>query len=223
MLKEKWPIYEKDRIIDVPGKFNKSIIRALYSIHDAPISNFKTGLSNKIKYALIMLGYEFGYCGYANITKGKSTNKMIRNIKTYIKAQKARFKFTDHSFHNTEWLFDVHWYRDRKNTHFMPEHLYLACESELQKPRSRKKGQKDFSGLPYQAVRYDFQKLLVCNARLRLMIFQVDKESHLYDRKVGLAPYFRKAIRTYKELPKGSSFLFICYIDRKFYYYNIQK
>ena len=77
---------------------------------------------------------------------------------------------------------------------------------------------EDASKQPYSAVKYDFQKLLVANAVLRLLIFRVSHLDNLHNVKDGLAIYFKKAIESYKCLQVGSKFLFVCYIGKEIYY-----
>ena len=79
-------------------------------------------------------------------------------------------------FKNSEWLFDLHWYTDGKNP-YTTLTLPLVMECEWQQKRKGDKVNK-FSG-----IKYDFQKLLVANAELRLMIFKVVKQTDLDELK----------------------------------------
>ena len=73
----------------------------------------------------------------------------------------------------------------------------------------------------YSGFKYDFQKLLVCNAQLRLMIFQIKKMDDL----INLEEYFNKAIQDYSLLAKGARFLFLAFFpkEEKMFYKEIKK
>ena len=73
----------------------------------------------------------------------------------------------------------------------------------------------------YSGFKYDFQKLVVCNAQLRLMIFQIKKMDDL----INLEEYFNKAIQNYSFLAKGSRFLFLAFFpkEEKVFYKEIKK
>lgn len=70
----------------------------------------------------------------------------------------------------------------------------------------RRKGD---SKVPYSGIKYDFQKLIVSNAGLRLMIFKIKKLSNLDE----LGRYFQNNITNYTQLPLKSAFLFIAFCD----------
>ena len=61
---------------------------------------------------------------------------------------------------------------------------------------------KDRKKVPFSGIKYDFQKLLLANANVRLMVFKFQKSEHLND----LYSYFYKNIKGYKHLPKGAYF-----------------
>ncbi len=104
-------------------------------------------------------------------------------------------------FVNKEWLYDVHLYTDVKGEDYMPELFLLACECEWSKHNSKNWKQN------FKDIGYDFQKLLFCNALLRLFICRVNKQEEL-----GLLhTYFSNSIKHFRQLEKGAHFLFICY------------
>ena len=107
-------------------------------------------------------------------------------------------------FKNVEWLYDLHWYTEAEDDDYIPTGLPLVveCEWSSYKPKDGR--------IPFGAIKYDFQKLLVCNAELRLMIFTIRKDDDL----VVLDHYFTKAINSYNQLAENSEFLFIGY-DRR--------
>ena len=117
-------------------------------------------------------------------------------------------------FKNAEWLFDLHWYVEGDEP-YTTVGLPLVMECEW---NPRKKGVR---GIPYSGIKYDFQKLLVSNADLRLMIFSVGGFNDLET----LNLYFENVIANYKNLAEGSKFLFVAFFDkeRTFYYKEISK
>lgn len=117
-------------------------------------------------------------------------------------------------FSNKEWLYDLHWYTEIKEPYepYMPTSVPLVVECEWTPNRRGEKIQ-----VPYSGVKYDFQKLLVANADLRLMIFKIKKNDDLLE----LDKYFDKAIDSYKHLEKNSKFLFIAFEEKiKGFYYT---
>ncbi len=90
-----------------------------------------------------------------------------------------------------EWLFDLAWYKYNKNRQL--ENLYLAMESEW--------GNKD-------AIRFDFEKLLVARAKYRLLIFQGIKiQEILVDLK--------QRINIFESRQKGDRYLFAGWDKKK--------
>lgn len=151
--------------------------------------------SNTIKYSLVNLGHELGYRVYAN----------------GLSEQQRQEQWEKYKFVCREFLCDVHWYVDKAGKFYILENVILVAESELGAAR---KG--DISKLRNPAIKFDFQKLLIANADLRLMIFKVHKIEHLSE----LNRYFEEAIREYRTLRKKSCFLFICFVhDSKSLFY----
>lgn len=117
-------------------------------------------------------------------------------------------------YKNTEWLYDLHWYTEADEP-YLPISLPLVVECEWSPKR------KSDRKVPYSGIKYDFQKLLVANADLRLMIFIIKKDNDI----VELDNYFDKAINKYEHLEPGSKFLFIAFDERinGFHYVDKQK
>ena len=107
-------------------------------------------------------------------------------------------------FKNVEWLYDLHWYTEVPGEDFMTNELPLVVECEWN-PRFRNDPR-----IPYGGIKYDFQKLLVTNAELRLMIFIIKKDCDLE----RLDDYFEKAIDNYQHLRKDAKFLFVAYDEQ---------
>jgi len=89
----------------------------------------------------------------------------------------------------------------------------MECEWQ-QKRKADKK-------IPFSGIKYDFQKLLVSNAELRLMLFNIEKLKDMEE----LSLCFTDNIRNYMHLEKGSAFLFIGFFakGRKLYYTEMFK
>lgn len=218
-----WLKYNKGQVITLPDTDAASIVQALPDIYyDRDLSRLRPGLTNKIKFVLLKLGYQLGYCGYANLERSPSTGELKSLINKEIDIWRDKFKFKDHRFRNREWQYDIHWYRDNPDTHFMPATLNMACECELHPSRGLK-DQKEHGEYFRPAVRYDFQKLLASNAMLRVMIFRVNNKFELEDPRKGLSAYFIEAIELYQQLPAGSKFLFICLHHHNFHYCYYEK
>jgi hypothetical protein len=177
------------KALGLKHKYSKKIIVLLdqisktyvYAKHDARKPN-----SNAIKYNIVKLGHQLGYKVYAN----------------GLTEEQKQEQFNNYKFLNREFLFDIHWYKDKKGEFYMPEKISLVAESEL---GDRRKG--DQSKLKNPAVMFDFQKLLMANAELRLLIFKVKNRSELQ----ALEHYFEKSIGAYKQLEKDAIFLFACF------------
>jgi hypothetical protein len=106
-------------------------------------------------------------------------------------------------YKNNEWLYDLHWYTEAEEP-YLPTSLPLVVECEW---NPRKKGVRK---IPYSGIKYDFQKLLVANAELRLMIFIIERDKDL----IELDKYFDRAIDNYTHLEADSKFLFIAFDER---------
>jgi len=68
-------------------------------------------------------------------------------------------------------------------------------------------------------MKWDFQKLLIANANLRLMIFELCKT----DDFEHLNQYFEEAINNFEELKNGAQFLIITFYNDTFLYKIIKK
>jgi hypothetical protein len=149
-----------------------------------------------VKTELAILGHKLGFKVYANHLSAANLTKIGNH------------------FNPTEWMYDVHWYTE--HDHYSTTSLELAVESEWESRRKDDKSNDFHSG-----VKYDFQKLLITNANLRLMIFKVSKEEELET----LYTYFKAAIKGYTSLIEGDTFLFIAFHNKSksFYYTELRK
>jgi hypothetical protein len=90
-----------------------------------------------------------------------------------------------------------------RNHEYVPTSLSLVAEFEW-----RPKREED-SIVPYSGFKFDFQKLLVANADLKLMVFRTKANDESFSE---LDDYFEKAISSYTNLKPGSRFLFIAVV-----------
>lgn len=222
-----WHKYEDKLSIKSKSAISKLIIEELANIPlQLRLKSESEELTNQIKFQLVKLGYQKGYCVYTCLKKSKSqknkiaiNNKrklLLSEIKNIVAEAKKKYDFGDHKFSNREWLFDIHWYSD--DAHYCPRFLTLVAESELGNHRI-----EDISQQPYSSVKYDFQKLLVANAELRLLIFRVPDLDYLYNSDYGLAAYFIKSIQAFDCLTVGSKFLFICFCKNEIFFRELTK
>lgn len=84
--------------------------------------------------------------------------------------------------YHSEWLYDIVWYKSNCNKQL--ESIELVMETELQ------------YGL--NTIKYDFEKLLVANARRRIMLCLAGKLE-----VESIKNYFDSAIKGYSLLPTG--------------------
>ena len=92
-----------------------------------------------------------------------------------------------------EWLYDMVWYKEEKVTEYLLEVvLVLECEQAY--------------GIP--DIKYDFEKLLLANAKMRIMICLAGKTP-----VDEIKNYFIKAVEAYKGLNKGSRILALIWHD----------
>lgn len=139
---------------------------------------------------------------------------------------KPKYKFYGHGiskrlrqeeggkFKSSEWMWDVHWYTEGKDN-YTTTTLPMVAECEW---NPTKRGVK---GIRFSGFKYDFQKLLVVNADLRVMIFKVTNLAHLDE----LDLYFTNNIKNYKNLQKGAMFLCMAFYDKEqtFYFREYRK
>jgi hypothetical protein len=187
-----------------------------------------------IKLTLTICGDTQGYRVYSNqiepqkSKKNKSDlpddyKKPYQIVKTIFDWKVSDFK----KFANTEWLYDLHWYleegdlkgklleknnrNEKVHFHYCLNAIPLVMECEFNNEKNKK---RDEPPIQYTQVRYDFQKLLISNAELRLMVFQkkrLKNEEETKKRFELLSRYFIKAINSCEFLPEKSKFLFVLF------------
>jgi len=176
--------------------------------------------------------------------KGQTTTQLIMEALTHL-GDKLRYCVYSHGlsiyfkpkqglqyFKNREWLFDLHWFTQHKKCRtglrkygyrLKTVPLVVECEWDWirAKEREQKKEQNKAELDPFGEVKYDFQKLLLANANLRLMIFRKRTrairelpQSRLKAQKpeecnAELDTYFIRTIREYEYFSDRAYFLFI--------------
>lgn len=205
---ENWFSYTDRDNINVDNILAKEIITTLatdvsnkFYSSEAPIKSRKER-TTKLFEVLTLLGDKKGYKVYSHSLSDRFKQEHTN--------QNGEPKFV-----NREWLYDLLWYEENKRNGYLPVNFPLIVESEWEKKRK-----EDKIGDEYSAIKYDFQKLLLANTGLRLMIFRISKKEDLNK----LSKYFNNAINQYTPLRKGK-FLFIAFHNRKkcFHYWYKEK
>lgn len=190
-----WLIYDGERV-KLSTTHAQKIVRRLGRIRSDIFKGTRPIKTRLIKVNLAVLGHKLGYKVYANGLTDEDLQKI------------------DVEFANHEWLYDLLWYTEEDHYTMTSVPLAVECEWNPNKKQHIKK-------VAYSGFKYDFQKLVVCNAQLRLMIFQIKKMDDL----INLEEYFNKAIQDYSLLAKGSRFLFLAFFpkEEKMFYKEIKK
>lgn len=190
-----WLEYEGERV-KLSTSNARKVVRRLGKFRSDVFEKSRPINTRLIKKNLAILGHKLGYKVYAN--------GLIDEDLLEIKVE----------FANHEWLFDLVWYTEED--HYTMTSMPLAVECEWNPNKKQK-----VKDIAYSGYKYDFQKLIVCNAQLRLMIFQIRKMEDLKN----LEEYFNKSIQDYSYLKKGDRFLFIAFFSKgeKMFYKEIKK
>jgi hypothetical protein len=200
---ENWFSYTDRDNINVDNILAKEIITTLatdvsnkFYSSEAPIKSPKKR-TTKLFEVLTLLGDKKGYKVYSH--------SLSKKFMEQYKNEKGDSKFV-----NREWLYDLLWYKEDNDGGYFPLDFPLIVESEWWNTRREDKKRDRYS-----AIKYDFQKLLLANTGLRLMIFKISKEEEL---KL-LSKYFNNAITKYTPLKNGE-FLFVAFHDdeKSFHY-----
>jgi len=128
-------------------------------------------------------------------------------------------------FKPREWLYDLHWYEEVEGVKYQLKRLNLAVECEWLWTKTDEKVKPGERKDSYGAVKYDFQKLLVTNAKLRLLVFRKRPDKTDKTANDDLDKYFEETIQGYDHLANDSKFLFVAFDeniapDKKGFYYK---
>ena len=189
-----WILYKDGDNINVDNelasqiieKLAKEVSKSFYSPDTPIIKNRKR--TTKLFEVLTLMGDEKEYKVYSHSLSEEFIDKS-----------------KDSKFVNREWLYDLLWYREDNDEGYCPIDFPLIVESEWEKKRK-----EDQKGDQHSGIKYDFQKLLLPNTGLRLMIFNISKEEELNQ----LSEYFNNAITKYTPLKNGE-FLFGAFHDKE--------
>ena len=203
-----WILYKDGDNINVSNELARQIIEKLakevsksFYSPDTPIIKKRGERTTKLFEALTLMGDEKEYKVYSHSLSKEFMDKY--------KNEKGDSKFV-----NREWLYDLLWYREDNDGGYFPLDFPLIVESEWENRR-----REDKKGDRYSGIKYDFQKLLLSNTGLRLMIFNISKEEELNH----LSEYFNNAITKYTPLKNGE-FLFVAFHDKeKSFHYCYKK
>lgn len=198
-LSMEWILHSNETNIALEEDIAKNIIEAIGGIDQAFYISQDKEKTSMIMELLTKLGDDRGHKVYSH-----SLSEVFR--------QNSGNKFV-----NREWLYDLVWYEDDRNESYTIKKTLLVVESEWAYKRS-----KDKIDDKYGAIKYDFQKLLLSNAELKLMIFRVSGNTK--QKLIELYNYFNNAIDKYEQMESGE-FLFIAFCDKEksFYYWYRSK
>lgn len=198
-----WILHSNETNIALENDIAKSIIEAIGGIDQAFYNSKRREKTTMVMERLTQLGDNKGHKVYSH-----SLSEGFR--------QKSGDIFV-----NREWLYDLVWYEDDSNESYTIKKTLLTAESEWAYKRP-----KDTIDDNYGAIKYDFQKLLLSNAELKLMIFRVSGKTKqdIKQKLIELYNYFNNAIDQYEQMESGE-FLFIAFCDKEksFYYWYRSK
>jgi hypothetical protein len=168
-----WPTIKKDgQAPKVKGlsKLSRCIVKRLRSdlesfFEKSKSRNPRSEQTKHIMDALLILGKD-GLAGEQEF-KGM-TNTLSNYLKQGYTGPKKSLNFPQRyrgQFKKIEWLYDLHWFKEGGSYRMTSLPLVVECEWAY-----KRKGDEDKDD--YSAVKWDFQKLLVANAKLRLMVFR---------------------------------------------------
>ena len=194
-----WILHSNETNIALENDIAKNIIEAIGGIDQAFYNSKRRVKTTMVMELLTQLGDNNKHKVYSH-----SLSEDFR--------QNSNNKFV-----NREWLYDLVWYKDDLNESYIMKNTLLVVESEWAYKRP-----KDKIDDKYGAIKYDFQKLLLSNAKLKLMIFRVSGKTKqdIKQKLIELYNYFNNAIDKYEQMESGE-FLFIAFCDKeKSFYYS---
>lgn len=196
-----WILHSNETNIALENDIAKNIIEAIGGIDQAFYNSKRREKTTMVMELLTQLG---------------DNNK--HKVYSHSLSEGFRQK-SDNKFVNREWLYDLVWYEDAPKESYIMKNTLLVVESEWAYKRP-----KDDDN--YGAIKYDFQKLLLSNAELKLMIFRVSGKTKqdIKQKLIELYNYFNNAIDKYEQMESGE-FLFIAFCDKEksFYYWYRSK
>ena len=155
-----------------------------------------------------------------NLVKYITSNFEVKpEYKIYVNGLDASI-YENNRIRNAELNFDLLWCEEGNNINqyaILNTPLAVECEWSVKRKRDR---DTFYGKIPFSGIKFDFQKLLLCNAELRLMIFNIQN----VDLEV-LYEYFETTIKNYKNLENRAQFVFIAFNNKEktFYFTEIIK
>ena len=134
---------------------------------------------------------------------------------------KCKFNIVEpphHYFTTREWLYDLIWFEDdeKSGEEYSIKSFPLALESEWDFSRNKAK----IKGVSYAAVKYDLQKLVICNASLKVMIFREYAENGVEKLK-KMSEYIVTLLAEYKPKVNGQFLCIACSPNMKSFKYKL--
>jgi hypothetical protein len=183
------------------GEISKLVIKTLGRLK---LTNRRRAKTTLIMESLTLLGDR------------KQKSKPHFRVYSHGLSKKFLKRHKNKHFRNVEWLYDLHWYNENEGSRYQITSLPLVLECEWDWKRKNDETEDD-----YGAVKYDFQKLLVANADLKVMIFK-KRIKNAENKNAELDRYFVETINGYRHLSRDSKFLFIA-LDNNGFFYAISK
>lgn len=103
-----------------------------------------------------------------------------------------------------EWLYDLICYKFKNGCHYSLNETILVMESEWGGKRFKVEDADD----PYGEVKFDFQKLLISNAFVKLMVYRQHKADFYAHGNKDLYSYFQNRIDNNIQITENSIFIF---------------
>ena len=176
-------------------KYNKSIfvrklVNKLKMLH-LPIENATDTLA--LNKEIASLAQEFDISSWA------------LGLKQYDDSGRDKAHISGH-----EWLYDMVCYK-YENEHYALNDTILVMESEWKGKRTASDGHDDND--PYGEVKFDFQKLLLSNADIKLMVYRKHGDKSRTD--IDLEHYFQRRIDNYRQGATTALFIFARYSGKE--------
>lgn len=158
---------------DRPGMNEDDVkYKILSALKSSGVRNNEVGENTKrVKVALVKLGLSLGNKCWTNRLNG------FECVLSLVERS---------NFRNQEWLFDLIWYQEQERNAYCIRKLVMAMECEWNHNRSKNSGcygrlsgfndvkyKSDGERILYEGEKFDFQKLVVSNAKLSVMIFKI--------------------------------------------------
>ena len=147
--------------------------------------------TSQIKNLIASVGTKYGLSAWATNLSSESNNR-VHSPNCHIQ--------------NKEWMYDLILFSYDANVDYAINHLWVVVESEWGASTKSKNTGKI---IQYGEVKSDFQKLLIANADIRILIFR--KIAYKDYELNKLFEFFKCRINKYSANRDDAVFLFVCY------------